>query len=78
MLIELEESRGMNHVLCEKEQSPTVATNVSEVISQRLVSFRSVEELQKQNQRLLVVLRDLAERKRRLSTLKNSLKSYLF
>lgn len=60
MLIELVEARG-NHVLCEEERSPTVATSVSEVISQRLVSFRSVEELQKQNQRLLVVLRDLAD-----------------
>lgn len=58
MLIELEEARG-NHVGYEEELSDV--SNASEVISKHLVSFRSVEELQKQNQRLLVALRDLSD-----------------
>lgn len=58
LLIELEEARG-NHVQ-EEEVSSTDISNASEVISQHLVTFRSVEELQKQNQRLLVALRELS------------------
>lgn len=60
LLIELEEARG-NHVVYEKQLSSTDVSNASEVISQHLVSFRSVEELQKQNQRLLVALRELSD-----------------
>uniref|UniRef100_A0A3Q2D6B6 Nucleoprotein TPR n=1 Tax=Cyprinodon variegatus TaxID=28743 RepID=A0A3Q2D6B6_CYPVA len=59
LLIELEEARG-NHVLQEEEVSSADISSTSEVISQHLVTFRSVEELQKQNQRLLVALRDLS------------------
>ena len=33
----------------------------SQVISQELVDFRSVEQLQEQNQRLLMVVRELSE-----------------
>ncbi|XP_070816529.1 translocated promoter region b, nuclear basket protein isoform X2 [Chaetodon trifascialis] len=60
LLIELEEARG-NHVLHEEEVSSADVSSTSEVISQHLVTFRSVEELQKQNQRLLVALRELSD-----------------
>ncbi|XP_061634910.1 translocated promoter region b, nuclear basket protein isoform X1 [Phyllopteryx taeniolatus] len=59
LLIELEEARG-NHVFLDESSSADVSST-SEVISQHLVTFRSVEELQKQNQRLLVALRDLSD-----------------
>lgn len=60
LLIELEEARG-NHVVPEEEVSSGDVSSTSEVISQHLVTFRSVEELQKQNQRLLVALRELGD-----------------
>lgn len=60
LLIELEEARG-NHVVHEEELSSTDVSSTCEVISQHLVSFRSIEELQKQNQRLLVALRELSD-----------------
>ncbi|KAJ8277980.1 hypothetical protein GJAV_G00082380 [Gymnothorax javanicus] len=61
LLIELEEARG-NHVIRDEEDvSSADVTSSSEVISQRLVTFRNVEELQQQNQRLLVALRELGE-----------------
>lgn len=60
LLIELEEARG-NHVLHEEDVSSADVSSTSEVISQHLVTFRSIEELQKQNQRLLVALRELSD-----------------
>ncbi|XP_070764710.1 translocated promoter region b, nuclear basket protein [Enoplosus armatus] len=60
LLIELEEARG-NHVVHEEEVSSADVSSTSEVISQHLVTFRSVEELQQQNQRLLVALRELSD-----------------
>ncbi|XP_026200852.1 translocated promoter region b, nuclear basket protein isoform X2 [Anabas testudineus] len=60
LLIELEEARG-NHVIHEEEVSSADISSTSEVISQHLVTFRGVEELQKQNQRLLVALRELSD-----------------
>ncbi|XP_069050175.1 nucleoprotein TPR isoform X2 [Lepisosteus oculatus] len=61
LLIELEEARG-NHVVREEEEvSSADISSSSEVISQRLVTFRNIEELQQQNQRLLVALRELGE-----------------
>ncbi|XP_051730318.1 translocated promoter region b, nuclear basket protein isoform X2 [Ctenopharyngodon idella] len=63
LLIELEEARG-NHVMREEDDVCSAdVSSTSEVISQHLVTFRSVEELQQQNQRLLVALRDLSEAK---------------
>ncbi|XP_026146558.1 translocated promoter region b, nuclear basket protein [Carassius auratus] len=63
LLIELEEARG-NHVMREEDEVCSAdVSSTSEVISQHLVTFRSVEELQQQNQRLLVALRDLSEDK---------------
>ncbi|XP_068174893.1 translocated promoter region b, nuclear basket protein isoform X2 [Antennarius striatus] len=64
LLIELEEARG-NHVLLHDEVSSGDISSSSEVISQHLVTFRSVEELQKQNQRLLVALRELGDAQER-------------
>lgn len=64
LLIELEEARG-NHVIHEEELSSADVSSSSEVISQNFVTFRSVEELQKQNQRLLVAFRELSEAQER-------------
>uniref|UniRef100_A0AAR2JYP4 Nucleoprotein TPR n=1 Tax=Pygocentrus nattereri TaxID=42514 RepID=A0AAR2JYP4_PYGNA len=61
LLVELEEARG-NHVLHDEDDLNSAdVSSTSEVISQHLVTFRSVEELQQQNQRLLVALRELGE-----------------
>lgn len=60
--MELEEARG-NHVIHDEEVSSADISSSSEVISQRLVSYRNIEELQQQNQRLLVALRELGEAK---------------
>uniref|UniRef100_A0A8C5I1Y1 Nucleoprotein TPR n=1 Tax=Gouania willdenowi TaxID=441366 RepID=A0A8C5I1Y1_GOUWI len=60
LLIELEEARG-NYVVNEEDVSSADISSTSEVISQHLVTFRSVEELQQQNQRLLVALRELSD-----------------
>ncbi|XP_057208864.1 translocated promoter region b, nuclear basket protein isoform X1 [Triplophysa rosa] len=63
LLIELEEARG-NHVMREEDDFCSAdVSSTSEVISQHLVTFRSVDELQQQNQRLLVALRDLSDAK---------------
>lgn len=65
MLLELEESRG-NHVVRDEEDVCLAdVSSTSEVISQHLVTFRSVEELQQQNQRLLVALRELGDAQER-------------
>ena len=60
LLVELEEARG-NHVLQEDDVNSADISSTSEVISQHLVTFRSVEELQQQNQRLLLALRELGD-----------------
>ncbi|MGH0154837.1 UNVERIFIED_CONTAM: hypothetical protein FKN15_048281 [Acipenser sinensis] len=63
LLIELEEARG-NHVIRDdagEEVSSADISSSSEVISRRLVTYRNIEELQQQNQRLLVALRELGE-----------------
>uniref|UniRef100_A0A8C7N8F8 Nucleoprotein TPR n=1 Tax=Oncorhynchus kisutch TaxID=8019 RepID=A0A8C7N8F8_ONCKI len=64
LLIELEEARG-NHVGHDEEVSSADISSTSEVITQHLVTFRGVEELQQQNQRLLVALRELSEAQER-------------
>lgn len=61
LLVELEEARGNHVVRDEDEVCSADVSSTSEIISQHLVSFRSVEELQQQNQRLLVALRELGE-----------------
>ncbi|OWK08561.1 hypothetical protein Celaphus_00011211, partial [Cervus elaphus hippelaphus] len=55
LLMELEEARG-NHVIRDEEVSSADISSSSEVISQHLVSYRNIEELQQQNQRLLAKL----------------------
>uniref|UniRef100_A0A7M4F817 Nucleoprotein TPR n=1 Tax=Crocodylus porosus TaxID=8502 RepID=A0A7M4F817_CROPO len=60
LLMELEEARG-NHVIRDEEVSSADISSSSEVITQHLVSYRNIEELQQQNQRLLVALRELGE-----------------
>ncbi|OXB56886.1 hypothetical protein ASZ78_013394 [Callipepla squamata] len=60
LLMELEEARG-NHVIRDEEVSSADISSSSEVISQHLVTYRNIEELQQQNQRLLVALRELGE-----------------
>nr|XP_033817183.1 nucleoprotein TPR isoform X1 [Geotrypetes seraphini] len=62
LLMELEEARG-NHVLRDEEVSSADISSSSEVITQHLVTFRNIEELQQQNQRLLLTLRELGEAK---------------
>ncbi|XP_053469607.1 translocated promoter region b, nuclear basket protein isoform X1 [Ictalurus furcatus] len=65
LLIELEEARG-NHVIRDEEDvSSADVSSTSEVISQHLVTFRGVAELQQQNQRLLVALRELGDAQER-------------
>ncbi|KAM9444499.1 translocated promoter region b, nuclear basket protein isoform 3-T3 [Clarias gariepinus] len=61
LLIELEEARGNHVVRDEEEVCSADVSSTSEVISQHLVTFRSVEELQQQNQRLLAALRELGD-----------------
>ncbi|XP_027605200.1 nucleoprotein TPR isoform X2 [Pipra filicauda] len=60
LLMELEEARG-NHVIREEAVSSADISSSSEVITQHLVSYRNIQELQQQNQRLLVALRELGE-----------------
>ncbi|KAG9338435.1 hypothetical protein JZ751_025839 [Albula glossodonta] len=63
LLLELEEARG-SRVVREGEREDVSSAHISstsEVATQRLVTFRSVEELQQQNQRLLAALREEKE-----------------
>ncbi|XP_069497476.1 nucleoprotein TPR isoform X2 [Ambystoma mexicanum] len=62
LLMELEEARG-NHVIRDEEVNSSDISSSSEVITQHLVTYRNIEELQQQNQRLLVALRELGEAK---------------
>ncbi|XP_068096253.1 nucleoprotein TPR [Hyperolius riggenbachi] len=64
LLMELEEARG-NHVQRDDDVSSANITSSSEVITQHLVTYRNIEELQEQNQKLLVALRELGETKER-------------
>lgn len=61
LLLELEEARG-NKVTKDDGSSANISST-SEVISPQQLSFRSVEELQRQNQSLLGRLRELEEEK---------------
>ncbi|XP_046856770.1 nucleoprotein TPR-like isoform X3 [Xenia sp. Carnegie-2017] len=69
LLKECEEARGSvvsttsSMGLDELTQSYNEVSSSSEVISKRLVTFRNIEELQEQNQRLLTVIRELSEEK---------------
>lgn len=63
LLLELEEARG--NKVTKDNSSSTNTSSSSEVISPQQLSFRSVEELQRQNQSLLGRLRELEEEKDR-------------
>lgn len=67
LLVELEEARG-NQVTKDDTSSADISST-SEVISSRQLSFRSVDELQRQNQSLLGRLRELEEEKDRQQSL---------
>ncbi|XP_070974067.1 nucleoprotein TPR-like isoform X1 [Oncorhynchus clarkii lewisi] len=64
LLVELEEARG-NPVV--REETMNLSSS-SEIINPRQVSFRSVEELQRQNQSMLARLRELGEKMEREQT----------
>ncbi|XP_039274205.2 nucleoprotein TPR-like isoform X1 [Styela clava] len=59
LLKELEESRGHN-ISMDQSMDETDVTSASDVISEHLLTFRSIKELQEQNQRLLKVVRELS------------------
>lgn len=63
LLVELEEARG--NQVTKEDGSVANISSTSEVISPHPLSFRSVEELQRQNQTLLGRLRELEEEKDR-------------
>lgn len=58
LLVELEEARGTKVV---REEVNSAVSSTSEVQGARQVAFRSVEELQQQNQNLLIQIRELEE-----------------
>jgi nucleoprotein TPR len=58
--MELEEARG-NHIIHDEEVSSADISSSSEVISQHLVPYRNIEEVQQQNQHLLLALTVLGE-----------------
>uniref|UniRef100_A0A8B9H7L6 Nucleoprotein TPR n=1 Tax=Astyanax mexicanus TaxID=7994 RepID=A0A8B9H7L6_ASTMX len=62
LLVELEEARG-NQVV--REDVNSAVSSSSEVLGPRQVAFRSVEELQQQNQNLLAQLREMEEQRER-------------
>ncbi|XP_051556343.1 nucleoprotein TPR-like isoform X2 [Myxocyprinus asiaticus] len=62
LLVELEEARG-NQVV--REDVSSVVSSSSEVQGSRQVAFRTIQELQQQNQNLLAQIRDLEEQTER-------------
>ena len=70
LLKELEQARGATVTSEDDDAGLPTSTSGDErdaqhVISSRLVTFRSIEELQEQNQRLLAVTRELSEKQDR-------------
>lgn len=61
LLVELEEARGKQ--VTKDDGSSADISSTSEVIGPQQLSFRSVEELQRQNQSLMGRLRELEEEK---------------
>ena len=64
LLRECEEARGgvaSSTSFLSPHDSSGVISSSSQVISQELVDFRNIDELQEQNQRLLGVVRELSE-----------------
>ncbi|KAH9490602.1 hypothetical protein Btru_033804, partial [Bulinus truncatus] len=66
LLKEVEELKGGRVVRDDMDVSDVSSSEVSSssnIISEKLVTFRSIEELQQQNQRLIEVCRELSEKK---------------
>ncbi|KAK6990642.1 nucleoprotein TPR [Biomphalaria glabrata] len=63
LLKEVEELKGGRVVRDELDVSSSEVSSSSNIISEKLVTFRSIEELQQQNQRLIEVCRELSEKK---------------
>ncbi|XP_020609857.1 nucleoprotein TPR-like isoform X1 [Orbicella faveolata] len=66
LLKECEEARGgvvSSETVSMHPMSSAEVTSSSQVISEHLVTFRNIEELQQQNQKLLGVIRELSEEK---------------
>ncbi|XP_048581842.1 nucleoprotein TPR isoform X2 [Nematostella vectensis] len=61
LLKECEEARG--GLVSTTEESVAEVSSSSQVISKHLVTFKTIEELQQQNQKLLAVVRELSEEK---------------
>ncbi|KAL4235843.1 hypothetical protein ACF0H5_004232 [Mactra antiquata] len=64
---EIEELRG-GRVVREGVSSPEISSS-SRIISDRLVTFRNIDELQEQNQKLLSVIRELSDKHEQEETL---------
>ena len=64
LLREVEESRGGGSVNASGDFSSTMETELasSQIISKKLVTFRDIEELQENNQKLLSIVRTLSSR----------------
>ncbi len=60
LLVEVEEARG-NQVV--RDDVNSAVSSSSEVQGSRQVAFRSVQELQQQNQNMLAQIRDLEEQR---------------
>lgn len=65
LLVELEEARGAKVV---REEVNSAVSSSSEVQGLRQVAFRSVEELQQQNQNLLIQMRELEDQHEKSAT----------
>ena len=64
LLKECEEARGgvaSSSVMSHDHTDAGDISSSSQIISQQLVDFRNIEELQEQNQRLLGVVRELSQ-----------------
>ena len=64
LLKECEEARGgvaSSSILSHDTTDSADISSSSQIISQQLVDFRSIDELQEQNQRLLGVVRELSQ-----------------
>uniref|UniRef100_T1J0B3 Nucleoprotein TPR n=1 Tax=Strigamia maritima TaxID=126957 RepID=T1J0B3_STRMM len=75
LLKEVEELRS-GTVSMDQEEEDVTSTSSADLITKKLVTFKSIEELQNQNEQLLIVIRDLSEsqeeNEQKMSTEKNA------
>ncbi|XP_055390315.1 nucleoprotein TPR [Condylostylus longicornis] len=71
LLGEVEQARG--GLSMDKNQSLTADATSDEVISKRLVTFNSINELQENNQKLLLLVRDLSSKLEEMEEVQNSI-----